>query len=392
MFSDQRERHRRNPLRAEPRHEGLRASVESGSREGSEHGDGPCNEKRENDHTHRCPTVAEEVSEGEERAEHDEDREFDYLDHVLCACPEALANIRTQDSERDRAHEDCNEPVASRQQHSDAVRGKCRPQRVKALLMRGYLASQPHLARHQKRGHETDGQAYRQSERDVLEDEFPPHEVTCVRVERSKEGKHGRQREAVVHAGLEVERVPYQPGDPGIRDHARGQHGVRRREQRAEQKRLRPREIGHRRRGASYERAGQGHSKRELPEGKMPRPLEHLRLDFQTVSKQDQDQRDDRERLDEPRAGIEVQHLEASLAEYEPCHHEDRREREEAAPRQPGDQSTQHQEHPEDRYRLLERSGGRRSEAEDEGCRVEGSHGHLCRFRGQSADQASRHT
>ena len=55
------------------------------------------------------------------------------------------------------------------------------------------------------------------------------------------------------------------------------------------------------------------------------------RLDLEPVAKQDHDQRDDRESCDEGGARVEVQDLEAALAQREAGEHEQRRERQEAA-------------------------------------------------------------
>jgi len=120
------------------------------------------------------------------------------------------------------------------------------------------------------RGEKAHGQAVGQAERDVLEHELPPHEMAARRVERGREGDHGRQREPVVEARLEVEGVAHQSRHPRVVDHAGGEHGVGGREQRAEQEGLRPVEIREQLRHCCDENRGQGHRQDELAQGQVP--------------------------------------------------------------------------------------------------------------------------
>ena len=66
------------------------------------------------------------------------------------------------------------------------------------------------------------------------------------------------------------------------------------------------------------------------------------------------DQRDHRQPLNEVRRRVEVEHLEAALAEHEAGDHERRRERQEAAPGEPRQQRAHHQQAAEDGDRLLQ--------------------------------------
>jgi len=51
---------------------------------------------------------------------------------------------------------------------------------------------------------------------------------------------------------------------------------------------------------------------------------------------------------------IDVEHLESARAQHESRHHEERREREETALREPGKERTDHQQRAEDGGRLLQ--------------------------------------
>ena len=109
-------------------------------------------------------------------------------------------------------------------------------------------------------------------------------------------------------------------GTRGIRDDRGREHGVGRRQERAEQERLGPVEVGQRVRHHGDERRGQRHGEHELAQRQVPLLLEQLLLDLEPVAEQDQDQGDDRERADEVRLGVELEHLDAALAEDEPRH------------------------------------------------------------------------
>ena len=55
-------------------------------------------------------------------------------------------------------------------------------------------------------------------EADVLQQEPPPHEIAGVGVERRGEGQHGREREPVVEARLEVQRMADHARDTRVGD------------------------------------------------------------------------------------------------------------------------------------------------------------------------------
>ena len=207
---------------------------------------------------------------------------------------------------------------------------------------------------HQPRGEEADPDPEREPERDVLEDELVPDEVVLPGGQGGAEGEHGGQRQPVVHARLEVERVAHQARHARVGDHARGEHGIGRREQRAEQERLGPRQI---REGVRDERdqdAGDRHGQDQLARRQPPLALEHLGLDLDAVAEQDHDQRDGGELDDEARLGFELEHLEAAVAQHEAGHHEHGGHRQEAAMRQAGGERAPDQQRPEDQRRDLE--------------------------------------
>ena len=100
-------------------------------------------------------------------------------------------------------------------------------------------------ARHQPRRDERDHQAGHRADQHVLEHELPPDEVVA-RLGRGGEGEHRRQRQAVVQARLQVERVANDARHARVGDDARGEHRVGRRQQRPDQQRLGPVQVGQR--------------------------------------------------------------------------------------------------------------------------------------------------
>ena len=70
---------------------------------------------------------------------------------------------------------------------------------------------------------------------------------------------------------------------------------------------------------------GERHRQDELAQRQVPRLLQHLGLDLEPVAEQDQDQRDTARPWTKSDVRVEVEHLEAALAEHEPGHHEQRR-------------------------------------------------------------------
>jgi len=217
------------------------------------------------------------------------------------------------------------------------------------------------VAGHELGRREAHGDAEGQPQGDVLKDELPPHEVVLAHAQRCAEGQHRGKGEAVVHAGLEVERVAHDAWDARVGDHARGEHGVGRREQCADEEGLRPSQVGQQVGGERYQAGGDRHREHELEQGDVPGPLEHLGLHLEAVPEEDDDQRDGRQRGDEASRRVEVEHSGTALPEGEARQHEKRGEREEAATGEAGDQRAADQEEPEDERdgaKLLRSRGG----------------------------------
>ena len=84
---------------------------------------------------------------------------------------------------------------------------------------------------------------------------MPPHEVVIAGFEGGGEREHRRQREPVVEAGLEVERVPNGGRYPLVGHDPRGEHRVGRGQQGAEQQRLGPAQPHHARATAAPPRS-----------------------------------------------------------------------------------------------------------------------------------------
>ena len=142
--------------------------------------------------------------------------------------------------------------------------------------------------------------------------------------------------------------------DARVGDHRRGEHRVGRATAARPAGRLGPAEVGERVDGDGHQRGRQRHGEHELAQRQVPGLLQHLLLYLEPVSEQDQHQRDDRQALDEVRVRIEVEQLQAALAEHEAGNHEGRRERQEAALGEPREQRAGHQQHAEHGGRLLQ--------------------------------------
>ena len=145
-----------------------------------------------------------------------------------------------------------------------------------------------------------------------------------------------------------------EPRNARIGHHGGGEHRVGRRQQRAEQARLEPAQPHDPVRGEGDDRARDRHRQRELAERQVPGLLEHLGLDLEAVAEQDHDQREHREVVHEARARVEVEHLQAAMAEGEAGQHEGRRERQERPPHEAGDERSEHQQAAEDEQHDLE--------------------------------------
>ena len=149
---------------------------------------------------------------------------------------------------------------------------------------------------------------------------------------------------------------------PRVRHHAGGQHGVRRGQHRAEQEALRPAQPDQLVRRERDDRGGDRHRDDELAERQPPLALEHLRLHLEAVAEQDHDQRDRGQDGDEARARVELEHLQAALAEHEAREDEERGEREEGAVGEARQQRAAHEHGAEDEQRDVEgRACGQRA-------------------------------
>ena len=102
------------------------------------------------------------------------------------------------------------------------------------------------------------------------------------------------------------------------------------------------------------DRGGDRHRDDELAERQPPLALEHLRLDLEPVAEQDHDQRDRGQHGHEARARVELEHLQAALAEHEAREHEERGQREERAVGEARQQRAAHQHGAEDEQRDVE--------------------------------------
>ena len=132
--------------------------------------------------------------------------------------------------------------------------------------------------------------------------------------------------------------MPDQPRHPRVGDDARREDGIRGREQRPDQERLGPVQVGQQLGRAGHQRSGDRHGEHQLPQRHVPGGLQHLGVDLEAVAEEDHDQGGEREHAHEARARIEGDEIQGSRADREPSYDEQGRERQEAAPREPGDQ------------------------------------------------------
>ena len=146
-----------------------------------------------------------------------------------------------------------------------------------------------------------------------------------------------------------------EPRNPRIGHHARREHRIGRRQQRTEQERLGPGQVGERVGDDRHQHARDRHGHHELAERQPPGLLEHLRLDLEPVAEQDDDQRDRGQVLDEARLGGEVEHLEPAVTEHEAGDDEQRRHREERAMHEARAHGADDQQRSEDQRRRVER-------------------------------------
>jgi hypothetical protein len=212
-------------------------------------------------------------------------------------------------------------------------------------------------ARHQPGGQQADADPEGEAEQHVLQDEVPPHEPRALRQGRG-EGQHGRERQAVVEARLEVQGVADHAGHARVGHHRGRQHRVGRREQRADQQRRRPVEPDQQLRRRRHDHRGQRHRDDELAQRQPPGGLQHLGLDLEPVAEQDHDQGHGGEVVHEGRARVDVEHAEPALAEHEPGDDEHRGQGEERAMGQAGGQRADDEEAAEDQGRDVEVRGG----------------------------------
>ena len=150
--------------------------------------------------------------------------------------------------------------------------------------------------------------------------------------------------------------MPNDPRHARVGNHCGGEHRIGRgTAARPTQQRLDPVEIGERVSRGRHQQSGHRHAEDQVAERQVPGLLQHLGLHLEAVAEQDQHQRDHREALHEVRGRVEVEHLEAALAEHESRHDEERRERQEAAPREARQQRADHQHRAEDGGRFLQK-------------------------------------
>ena len=146
------------------------------------------------------------------------------------------------DAERDRAHEHRDQPVARRRQARSRRRWRT------ARRARTATAGAPGC-------HCRAGSAARRAGRIAIPNAKPSVTSWSTKCHQTKSSSPAAtalkastagQREPVVEARLEVERVAHDARHARVGDHARGEHRVGRREQRADQEALRPAEVGQR--------------------------------------------------------------------------------------------------------------------------------------------------
>ena len=109
---EQRERHRRHALGAEPGHEPRPVGRRARADQREPTATGRATSSVDGDDRHRRPAVAEQAVERQQRAEDDEHAELDDLHDVVRALLERRAQVGAADAERDRADEDGDQPVA----------------------------------------------------------------------------------------------------------------------------------------------------------------------------------------------------------------------------------------------------------------------------------------
>ena len=174
------------------------------------------------------------------------------------------------------------------------------------------------------------------------------------------------QRQAVVQAGLEVERVANQPRHARVGDHRGREHGVGGREQRPQQERLGPAEVGERVGGQRDQAGGERHRRARAcaaagarPPGASPPPPRARRGTGSGSG------RPPPAPWTKPEVGSRSSTPRPPSPEQEARDHERRGEREEAAPGEAGHQRPAHQQHAEDGERRLEGldPGGERGHA-----------------------------
>ena len=214
--------------------------------------------------------------------------------------------IGAADAERDRADEHGDEAVAARLGDRQAVGRERHAEHVERLVVVGDAVEHAASARHQPRRNEAEHDAEGEARGRRPGARTRTRRSRLAGDQRGAEGEHGRQRQAIVQPRLEVEGMAHEPRHARVGHHARREHRVGRREKRAEQERLGPRQVGERVRDERDQRAGDRHAERELAHRQPPRLLQHLGLDLEPVAEQDHDQRDRREVLDERRLGVEA--------------------------------------------------------------------------------------
>ena len=233
---EQRERHRGHALRPEPRHERLLGGVHlAAAGERHEDRDRPRHEQREQ---RRSPTAAQPSANrpSSVRIAPNTRKTPSFTSSTTssdCASKQSR-DVGPPDAERDRRDEHGDEPVALGRQRRDAVRRERDAERVERLLVLADLVAQRAPARHQPRGDERDHETRWPAPTSTSWSTNSHQTKSSSPGRRRREGEHRGQRQAVVQARLEVERVPDQPRHARV-GHDRGREdGIGGRQQRAD--------------------------------------------------------------------------------------------------------------------------------------------------------------
>ena len=176
----------------------------------------PRDQQRDRDDRDRRPAVAEEPSSVSSEPKTTKTPSLTISTMSSARSSNVVPQVVAADAERDRAHEHGDQAVAvaaaarrSRRRWRTPRRARRATAGARDLGVLGIsdAASRPIAIPNAK------------PSVDVLKHELPPHEVLLAGRDR-QEGEHGGQREAVVQAGFEVERVAHHARNARVGDHA----------------------------------------------------------------------------------------------------------------------------------------------------------------------------